>query len=132
MSKLNPQKFTNEDFADQRDWIGKLFSPLNQFIGEVVRSFNNQLTIEDNLFMENREIKFKNSASNYPYKFRTKFSASPIGLVPIYVFNKDTGAIVAQAPLLVWAYANQEITISQISGLTADVNYTIRLLILYG
>jgi len=132
MAKINPQKFTNEDFVEQQDWIGKLFSPLNQFLGDVVRAFNNALTIEDNLYQEIREIKFKNSTNNFPYKFRTKFSAIPKGLVSIYLFNNDTGEYSDESPLVVWSYANQEVTISQMTGLTTDVNYTIRVLILYG
>ena len=66
MAKINPQKFTNEDFPDQRDWIGKLFSPLNQFLGDVARAFANKINIEDNLFQEIREISFKNSTNNFP------------------------------------------------------------------
>ena len=132
MAKINPQKITNEDFVEQQDWIGKLFSPLNQFLGDVVRAFNNALTIEDNLYQEIREIKFKNSTNNFPYKFRTKFSAIPKGLVSIYLFNNDTGEYSDESPLVVWSYANQEVTISQMTGLTTDVNYTIRVLILYG
>lgn len=132
MSKINPQKFTNEDFIEQQSWIGKLFSPLNAFIGDVVRAFNNALTIEDNLYQEIREIKFKNATNNFPYKFRTKFNAIPKGLVSIYLFNNDTGEYSDESPLVVWSYASNEVTISQISGLTADVNYTIRVLILYG
>jgi hypothetical protein len=132
MSKLNPQKFTLEDFPEQRSWIGNLFSPLNSFLGDVVRAFNNALTIEDNLYQEIREIKFKNSTNNFPYKFRTKFNSIPKGLLPIYLFNNDTGEYSDESPLVVWSYASNEVSISQISGLTSDVNYTIRVLILYG
>lgn len=132
MAKINPQKFTLEDFPDQRDWIGNLFSPLNQFLGDVFRSFNNQFTVEDNLFQEIREIKFKNATNNFPYKFRTKFNSTPKGLVPIYLFNNTTSAYATETPLVVWSYADQEINISQISGLTSNSSYTIRLLIIYG
>ena len=132
MAKINPQKFTNEDFVEQQDWIGKLFSPLNQFLGDVVRAFNNALTIEDNLYQEIREIKFKNATNIFPYKFKTKFSAIPKGLVSIYLFNNDLGEYSDESPLVVWSYSNQEVTISQMTGLTTDVNYTIRVLIIYG
>lgn len=132
MSKINPQRFSLEDFPEQRSWLGNLFSPLNSFIGDVVRSFNNSLTIEDNLYQEIREIKFKNSTNNFPYKFKTKFSAIPKGLVSIYLFNNTTGVYSTETPLVVWSYAEQEVSISVISGLTTDVNYTIRVLILYG
>jgi hypothetical protein len=132
MAKVNPQKFTLEDFPEQRDWLGKLFSPLNQFLGDVVRAFNNGFTIEENLYQEIREIKFKNSTNNFPYKFKTKFNSIPKGLVSIYLFNNTTGSYSSQTPLVVWSYAEQEVSISQISGLTTDVNYTIRVLLIYG
>jgi hypothetical protein len=131
MSKLIPTKFTLEDFPEQRSWIGQLFSPLNSFIGDVYRSYSNQLSVEDNLFQEIKEIKFKNSANNYPYKFKTKFNANPKGILAIYLFNSDTGNISAEHPLLIYTYSSQEINISSITGLTTDTNYVLRLLIIY-
>ena len=59
MSQLDPQRFSTEEFPDQVDWIGKLFSPLNQFTGDVVRAFRNQLTISDNLYQEIKEKNIK-------------------------------------------------------------------------
>jgi len=130
--RLKPQKFVLEDFPDQRSWLGNLFSPLNQFLNDVFQAFNNQLTIGDNLFQEIKEIKFKNTANDYPYKFQTKFNVIPRGLTCIYLFDNDLGAFAAETPLIVWSYANQEITISSIQGLTTDESYTIRLHIIYG
>jgi len=132
MSKINPQRFSTEEFPDQNDWIGKLFSPLNQFTGDVVRAFANSLTVEDNLYQEIREIKWVNSATNFPLKFRTKFNLSPRGLTPIYLLNNTTGAYSTAAPWVVWSYQNNEVTISNISGLTAASTYTIRLWVTYG
>jgi len=131
MSKITPQRFTTEEFPEQESWIGKLFSPLNQFTGDIVRSFSNGLTIEDNLKQEIKEIKWVNSSSNYPLKFRTKFSSSPKGLHPIYLLNNTIGSYSTLAPWVVWSYQNGEVTISNISGLTAASTYTIRLLVFY-
>lgn len=132
MAKLNPQKFTVEEFTEQQSWIGRLFSPLNQLLGELVQAFSNKINIEDNLFQEIREIRFKNSSNNFPYVFGTKFGSAPKGLMSIYLFNSDTGVIANETPLVVWSYTNQDINISSISGLTADTNYILRLLIIYG
>lgn len=132
MAKINPQRFTTEEFPDQNEWIGKLFSPLNQFTGDVVRAFSNALKIEDNLFQEIKEIKWVNSATNFPLKFRTKFVAPPKGLMPIYLLNNTTGSYSLAAPWVVWSYQNNEVIISDISGLTAASTYTIRLLVIYG
>lgn len=132
MSKLNPQKFTVEEFQDQIKWIGKLFSPLNQFIGEVVAAFSNSLSIQDNLYQEIKEIKWTNSAGNFPLKFRTKFVSNPKGIVPIYLMNNTLGSYSTAQPWVVWSYADGQVNISAISGLTSGSTYTIRLLVIYG
>ena len=130
--KLSSQRFTMEDFKEQGNWLEKLFSPLNTFIGDLVRGMSNQVTIEDNLFQEIREISFKNTASNFPYTFKTKFSTIPKGLFPIYLFNSTLNSYSTETPLVVWDYGNNEIKITQISGLTANSSYIIRLVLIYG
>ncbi len=132
MSKISPQRFSTEDFADQQGWIEKLFSPLNQFTGDVVRAFSNGFNIEDNLFQEIKEIKYVNASSNFPLKFRTKFAVSPKGISVIYLLNNTTGSYSTQVPWVVWGYQDGTITIKDISGLTANSTYTIRLLVIYG
>ena len=132
MGQIAPQKFTTEEFQDQVGWIGKLFSPLNSFIGEVVNSFSNNLTVTDNLFQEIKEIKYVNSANNFPLKFRTKFLQNPRGVFPIYLLNNTLGSYSLAAPWVVWSYNDGQVTISDISGLTASSTYTIRLLVIYG
>ena len=132
MAKLNPQRFTTEEFQEQASWIGKLFSSLNQFIGEVVTAFSNNLTVSENLYQEIREIKWLNSTSTYPLKFMTKFKTHPRGLVPIYLLNNTTGSYSTAQPWVVWSYQDGQVIISDISGLTADKTYTIRLLVIYG
>lgn len=132
MSKIQPQKFTVEEFQSQSTWIDKLFSPLNQFTGSLVEAFNNQLTVSDNLYQEIKEIKYVNTSTNFPLVFRTKFAAYPRGLLPIYLQNTTLGSYSTLTPWVVWSYANNQITISSISGLTSGSSYTIRLLVIYG
>lgn len=132
MSKIAPQRFSVEEFTSQKDWIGKLFSPLNSFTGDVIRAFSNSLNIEDNLFQEIKEIKYVNSASNFPLKFRTKFNSAPKLILPGYLLNNTTGNYSSNQPWLEWSYQNNEVTISNISGLIANNTYTIRLLVIYG
>lgn len=131
MSKINPAKLTLEDFQSQREWIAPLFSILNTFTGDVIRAHANQLTVADNLFQEIKEIKWKNSASDFPLKFRTKFNVSPKGLWPIYLFDTTDGVYSPAAPWITWGYADGSISISNVSGLTADHMYTMRMLVLY-
>jgi len=132
MGKLTPQKFIVEQFQDQASWIGPMFSSLNAFINDVVIAFNNNLNIADNLYQEIKEIKFKNSSVNFPLKFRTKYSVYPKGMIPIFLFNETLSANSGQVPVLTWSYSNGEISISSLTGLTADSTYTIRLLVING
>lgn len=132
MSKITPQRFSTEEFPDQQGWIEKIFSPLNQFTGDVVRAFSNGFNIQDNLFQEIKEIKWVNSSTNFPLKFKTKFAVSPKGLTTIYLLNNTLGSYSTQIPWVVWNYQDGAVTISNISGLTASSTYTIRLLVFYG
>lgn len=132
MSKLQPKKFTVEDFQDQSSWIDKLFSPLNSFTGSLVESFNNQITVTDNLYQEIKEIKYVNTSTNFPLVFRTKFASYPRGLFPIYLQNTTLNSYSTLVPWVVWSYADNQITITDISGLTNGSSYTIRLLVIYG
>ena len=131
MAQINPQKFTTEEFQDQASWIGKLFSPLNQFTNSVVLAFSNGFTVKDNLYQEIKEIKWVNSAQNFPLKFKTKFAVQPKGIIPIYLLNNTLGSYSTAAPWVVWTYADGQVVISAISGLTAASTYTIRLHVIY-
>lgn len=135
MGKVTPTKFTVEQFQEQADWIGNLFSGLNIFINDVVINFTNNLTVSDNLYQEIKEIKFQNSAANLPLKFKAKFNAYPKLVYLGYVFNNTLGAYatgLTAAPFIEWSFANGEITISSITGLTASSVYTIRIHVIYG
>lgn len=128
--KLTPQKFTIEGFQDQSSWIGKLFSPLNNFIAQVYQGFSNNLSIADNLFMEIKSVTFTNETSNFPFSFTTKFNKYP-EMVLVDSCIDSTGAYSSVQPLVKWSYANGEMSISSVSGLTASMKYVLKLLIIY-
>lgn len=135
MGRLKPIKFTVEQFQDQADWIGALFSSLNQFINDVVISYNNNITISDNLYQEIKEIKFKNTATNFPLKFKTKFNVFPQSVTLGYIFDNTVGAYASgltAAPFMEWTFSNGDLIINSISGLTSATTYTIRVHVVYG
>lgn len=132
MSKVAPSKLTLEDFPKQRDWIGPLFTMLNQFFGEVARAFSNQLTIEDNLYQEIKELKFTAGSADFPISFRTKFGVVPKALLVGYLFDSTVGTYSPTAPWVVWGFADGSVKISEITGLTNGNVYSIRLLLIYG
>lgn len=130
--KLNAQRFSLESFKEQQSWIAPFLSSLNQFIGEVISGFNNNLTVEDNLNAEIKEIKFINKTNNFPLKFRTKFTQNPQGLFVIYCLDNTTSTMnFASAPWVNWNYNNGEIQINSVQGLTTGNAYTLRLYVVY-
>ena len=132
--RIKPQKFLIESFQDQSSWIGNLFGPLNQFLNDVWISYNNNLTIGDNLYQEIKEIKFINASTNFPLKFKTKFNVFPVGLNLIYLYDNTLGSMASPsvAPYVVWTFLNGEVIISSISGLTSSRTYTMRIHCIYG
>ncbi len=130
--QLNSKQFSVEEFKDQATWIGKLFTGLNQFLGEVNQGFKNGMTVNDNLYQEIREVKWVNKAQNFPLKFITKFAVHPRGLMPIYLLNNTTGNYSSLQPWIAWGYSDGQVTISEITGLNPNETYTIRILVIYG
>lgn len=130
--KLTPQKFTLESFGTQSSWIGPLLSGLNSFLNDVVIGFTNQITVSENLYQEIKEIKFKNTTSSFPLRFRTKFNVNPQGMYMIFIYDNTTSSPAALNPAFEWYFSNGEIIIDSISGLTASSTYTIRLLVIFG
>ncbi|WP_413581103.1 hypothetical protein [Bdellovibrio sp. HCB288] len=130
--KISSQRFSAEDFTEQQSWIGKLFTPLNQFMGEVIRAFSNSVTIEDNLYQEIKEVQWRQSTTDLPFKFRTKFAVIPRGLLPIYLLNRSTGGYSTVGPWVEWSYQNGEVTLVNVHGLVSGQDYTMRLLVIYG
>lgn len=131
MSKITSQKFTVEGFNDQAGWIGKLFSPLNSFITQVVGAFQNQITVEDNLYAEIKSVSFVNETTNYPIKFKTKFNKYP-KMVLVGSCIDSNGGYSSEHPLIQWTFGDGNLSISSISGLTLSSKYIINLLIIYG
>jgi hypothetical protein len=129
--KITGSKLTVESFPEQNSWVGKLLSPLNQFIGEVVLGFNNGLSIDDNLFQELKEVKFVNSSGNFPIKFALKFSQLPKAVQIVYCYNETDGTTQAITTLPVWSYSNGQISISSITGTTSGKSYIIRVHVIY-
>lgn len=132
MGKLTPQRFTVESFKDQSSWIGNLLSPLNSFINDLVIQFNNQITVNDNLYQEIKELTFKNSSGNFPLVFAPKFNANPKGMMLIYIYDNTLGKYATQVPVVEWKFENGLIKINAMTGLTASTSYTVRFLVIYG
>lgn len=129
--KLSPRRFTVEEFADQQSWIGNLLSPLNQTIQELFSGMNNNITVSENLYQEVKELKFTVDATTYPLRFKTKFNKQPVGLHVLYC-KDSAGGTSSNTPWITWSFADGLMTITNITNLTNSLNYTVRILVIYG
>lgn len=132
MARLNSQRFTVESFKEQEKWISPLLAGLNQFFGEIISSYGNNLSVEENLSQEIKELKFANQTANFPIKFKAKIQRPPKCIYIGYVFNQTDGSsTLSAAPWANTTYVNGEIQIDSIVGLTTNKTYVIRLHIIY-
>lgn len=130
VSKLSPKKFNLEDFRNPPEWLGQFLSNINQFIGDVYQASQNNFTVADNLRAEIKEINFVNDSSNFPLKIKTKFLQNPKGIQVIYCLATD-GSTSSNYPWFSWSYDNGQLSITNITNLTASKTYSIRILIIY-
>ena len=91
---------------------------------------NNNITIADNLRQDIITVKLTYNTANFPIRFKTKFTQYPEGILPIYCVAADQSAITA-SPYITWSYSNGTLSISDISGLTIDKTYTLKILVIY-
>lgn len=129
--KITPRSLTVEQFPDQQEWIGNLLSPLNQTNQELFSGLDNGITIADNLYQEVKELNFTYDASTYPIRFKTKFNKQPVGIHILYC--KDSlGGTSSGYPWLTWTFADGLMTITNITNLTLNQKYILRILVIYG
>lgn len=126
-----------EDFpADQKSWISRLLAPLNDFMTQVTGALNNQLTVRENMAAEHREIEFlvrATPALTYPLFFKTKFNLKPV-VVTCVGAREVAGAPqpIGQAVFADWEYANGQVSITNLTGLTVGKTYRVTFYVSYG
>lgn len=128
--KLSSQKLSVEGYKDQASWIGKLFTPLNQFISQVYSGFNNNLTVEDNFYQEIKDISFLNDATCFPITTKLKFNKYP-QMVILGSCITSTGTYPSVQPIVQWSFKDGQLLVNAVSGLTANLKYNVKFLIIY-
>lgn len=111
-------RIVQEDFPDQKSWIGKLLQPVNQFMTQVVSAFSNNLTFSENLRAQITTVTVKGDLTFSPVEFKTKFT--PVGLWPIKIVDKAASPAVVTAPIFVdWSFnpSTSLVTIDSVHGL---------------
>ena len=125
------KKLSVESFEDQSDWIGKLFYPLNQFIGTMRLALNNNLTFSENMNAQVKELTITESTS-YPLYFSATVNSKPDGLWVIGI-NEISGAPAnfTSAVFIDWEYVgNSNIKIKAITGIDNTKTYNLKMIVI--
>lgn len=132
MSRLPPiKRLATEDFSGQRDWIGKLLSPMNQFFESVVDALNNGLSFTDNFSGVVKQISV---SGTYPLYFTWGKKVKPVGLWIVQAYEASgvhttfTSAIFAD-----WEYTtDNQVKINSFVGLPTTTTYIVTVVVITG
>lgn len=112
MAKIPTQKrISEEDFQDQKKWIGKLLNPLNTFMEQMSDALNNGLTVGENMDAVFRTIEF----TSYPYSFKWDRKNRPASIV-VGACNQ----VLTDAPYVNWSFdsGTGTIKVASVTGIT--------------
>ena len=127
--RVSPRRLLQEDFKDQ-PWISRLLSPLNEFIGQVTSALSSNITIQDNLRAEIKELEVR--TTDVPIKVRCKFPERPKAILVGYVEEVSASPSVLTAPVWVhWTWDNQVVTIQSVTNIASNTKYRINLVVHY-
>lgn len=105
-----------EDFASQKDWIGKLFLPLNAILTQLASAMNGQVTFGDNVPTFTKVI--SGSSLSLPLRFQFSGSFTPVQMI-IAQATKD-GSPIALAGA--WSLSGDTITVSKLYEVSESGN----------
>ena len=125
------KRLHRQDFPDQTSWIDGLLAPLNRFFDSVYTALNRGLTFRDNMVAQVKELEFRETSGTYPIRFAWNLKSQPTDLIVTRVVTVSgsgpSGAVWAN-----WSYNGSAVEIEDITGLTADDEYKIRVIAFAG
>lgn len=119
-----------EDFPTERDWIGKLLFPVNQFFTAATGAINGNIAFGENIPGKTFSVKFTyGGTSDFPKLFKWDLMSTPVELRVCSAFEDNT----AIGLIPVWYFSNGQIYVTEfnrvsggeVSTLTADSVYNI-------
>lgn len=124
------RRITEEDLSDapKGNWKGKMLYAINLFMQQLYTGLSNQITPEQNCIAQTKTFTFIGSATpaNNIYSFSTTFTYNPIGIDVLDVHPTDTSSqVFTTAPYVSWNWNNGTFNVIGISGLSADVPYSV-------
>lgn len=92
-----------EDFPDQKSWIGKLISPINDFFTQSLQIINDGVVFPDNFIGKDYLFKFtyQSAAISFPQKFQWNLRAKPQALIVVAASENGEAFI----PAVAWQFA---------------------------
>ena len=141
MASLPSQKrILREDLTEAPIWIDKLLWPLNKFMETIYYALDKNITFEDNIAAQKRTINFTTgtyigspmTADNFPLiQFTSTLRTVPAGIMLLNIYESDNiGEPLIEPTTLSWYYNNGTITVTYITGLSDDTDYTMTLLVI--
>lgn len=135
MAKVNNiKRLVKEDFPQQyQDLIDKVAFVYNPLAEQIIYAFNKNIDF-DNLNQEFLTITVKVDGSGVPVnnsEIKTSLKTRVKGLEVIRADNTTDNATLTGAPFIVFTVKNNIITISQVTGLVPDKDYSVGVII-YG
>lgn len=107
----------SEDFPKQRDWIGGLLFPINQFLLSATSAINGNITLGDNIPCQTQTFAFTYGGdSDFPKSFLWKLSSKPIEL-RVCQATEDADPV---ALVPAWNYNNGQVVVDHFVKLTAS------------
>lgn len=108
-----------EDFATQKDWIGKLFLPLNSILTQLATAMNAQVTFGDNIPTFTKTL--SGSTLTLPQRFQFTGSYTPVEMRVAQATKDGTPVTMVGA----WSISGDTITVSELYEVTASGNVPI-------
>lgn len=136
--KLPPiRRLAVEDFPDQKQWIGRLLTPLNSILQSLSVGIQHNITFQDNIASQLITLTFTNNSSELgtanPQKFLVTLQSKPTQIIVGQAQDvSNAPQSLAGAVFPTWAYqsSSNQVVISAFSGLVSGQRYQINLLVL--
>ena len=125
------RRLTREDFdKEDQNLVDKLGSVLNPFLEQMVAGLNKNITVQENIPFEFKSFIVTPDADGIPVDLvQFKTSIKPQGMVVIRASNQTDATFPTSAPFITWSLNNGIITIQHITGIAANLEYQITILI---
>ena len=125
MKILSNRRIILEDFPEeQRKWLPKLLSPLNQFLESTYAALNKNLTLEDNI--RGKKFVFDIGAGTTTIEAKWDAPERP-SLVLLGQVTTEAGDATALVIGIIWTYAAGSVSIT-LTGLDAGLGHKVNII----